>query len=60
MIFVTNNTHKLQEVSAMLDGKMALQSLRDIGCTDDIPETADTLEGNALQKAERMARRSSF
>ena len=52
MIFVTNNTHKLQEVSAMLDGKMALQSLRDIGCTDDIPETADTLEGNALQKAE--------
>ena len=51
MIFVTNNTHKLQEVSAMLDGKMALQSLRDIGCTDDIPETADTLEGNALMKA---------
>ena len=35
----------------MLDGKMALQSLRDIGCTDDIPETADTLEGNALMKA---------
>lgn len=51
MIFVTNNAHKLQEVSAMLDGKMTLQSLRDIGCTDDIPETADTLEGNALMKA---------
>ena len=51
MIFVTNNAHKLQEVSAMLDGKMALHSLRDIGCTDDIPETADTLEGNALMKA---------
>ncbi|MBR2359926.1 MAG: non-canonical purine NTP diphosphatase [Bacteroidaceae bacterium] len=51
MIFVTNNAHKLQEVSAMLDGKMVLQNLRDIGCTDDIPETADTLEGNALMKA---------
>ena len=51
MIFVTNNSHKLQEVSAMLGGKINLQSLRDIGCMDDIPETAETLEGNALMKA---------
>ncbi|MBQ6800750.1 MAG: non-canonical purine NTP pyrophosphatase, partial [Bacteroidaceae bacterium] len=51
MIFVTNNAHKLQEVSAMLGGKINLQSLRDIGCMDDIPETAETLEGNALMKA---------
>ena len=51
MIFVTNNAHKLQEVSAMLGGKITLQSLRDIGCMDDIPETAETLEGNALMKA---------
>ena len=51
MIFVTNNAHKLQEVSAMLGEKIALQNLRDIDCTDDIPETADTLEGNALMKA---------
>ena len=51
MIFVTNNAHKLQEVSAMLGEKIALQNLRDIDCTDDIPETADTLEGNARQKA---------
>ena len=51
MIFVTNNAHKLQEVSAMLGEKIALQNLRDIDGTDDIPETADTLEGNALMKA---------
>ncbi len=51
MIFATNNAHKLQEVSAMLGGKIELKSLRDVGCTDDIPETADTLEGNARQKA---------
>lgn len=51
MIFVTNNSHKLQEVSAMLGGKINLQSLRDIGCMNDIPETAETLEGNALMKA---------
>ena len=52
MIFVTNNAHKLQEVSAMLGGKIDLQNLRDIGCVEEIPETADTLEGNAQQKAE--------
>lgn len=51
MIFATNNAHKLQEVSAMLGGKIELKSLCDVGCTDDIPETADTLEGNALMKA---------
>ena len=51
MIFVTNNPHKLQEVNAMLDGRITLQNLRDIGCSDEIPETADTLEGNALMKA---------
>ncbi len=51
LIFVTANQHKLEEVNAMLGGQVQLQSLKDIGCTDDIPETADTLEGNALQKA---------
>lgn len=51
LIFVTANQHKLEEVNAMLGGQVQLQSLKDIGCTDDIPETAGTLEGNALQKA---------
>lgn len=51
LVFATNNRHKLQEVSAMLGEKFELLSLSDIGCTVDIPETSDTLSGNALQKA---------
>lgn len=50
-VFATNNAHKLQEVSAILGGRIELLSLKDIGCSTDIPETADTLEGNALLKA---------
>ena len=51
IVFATNNKHKLQEVSPLLEGKCLLQNLSDIGCTDEIPETSDTLQGNALQKA---------
>lgn len=51
LVFATNNAHKLAEIRAILNGKVAIRSLDDIGCHDDIPETADTLEGNALQKA---------
>lgn len=51
LVFATNNRHKLDEIRAMLNGKIDILSLEDIGCTADIPETADTLEGNALQKA---------
>lgn len=50
-IFATNNAHKLDEVKAIVGEKIEILSLRDIGCQADIPETADTLEGNALQKA---------
>ncbi len=50
-VFATNNVHKLEEVSDILGNKVELLSLKDIECYDDIPETADTLEGNALQKA---------
>ncbi len=51
LIFATNNAHKLQEISAILGKDFDVRSLADIGCHDEIPETADTLEGNALQKA---------
>lgn len=47
----TNNAHKLEEVRQMLEGKYIVRGLSDIGCTEDIPENSDTLEGNALQKA---------
>lgn len=56
LVFVTNNAHKLEEISSILGGKMELLSLKDIQCTADIPETADTLEGNAIQKAEYIHR----
>lgn len=51
LVFATNNAHKLAEVRAMLGSDVEILSLADIDCHADIPETADTLEGNALQKA---------
>lgn len=51
IVFATNNSHKLEEARAILEGCVEVLSLNDIGCHDDIPETADTLEGNALIKA---------
>nr|WP_302830672.1 non-canonical purine NTP diphosphatase [uncultured Bacteroides sp.] len=50
-VFATNNAHKLEEVSFILKNKIELLSMKDINCNVDIPETADTLEGNALIKA---------
>ncbi len=55
IVFATNNKHKLEEVSAMLGDQIELLSLNDINCHDDIQETADTLEGNALIKARYIA-----
>jgi XTP/dITP diphosphohydrolase len=51
LVFATNNKHKLEEVGNILGDAIELLSLNDIECHDDIPETADTLEGNALIKA---------
>lgn len=51
LVFSTNNPHKLEEVSHILGEKIHILSLEDIDCHTDIPETADTLEGNALLKA---------
>jgi len=57
LVFATNNQHKLIEVQAMINGSFQLQSLNDIGCRDDIPETADTLEGNAALKSAYIVER---
>lgn len=56
LVFATNNAHKLEEVSAILGDKIELLSLKDINCQTDIPETADTLEGNALLKSSYIFR----
>jgi XTP/dITP diphosphohydrolase len=50
LIMATNNAHKLEEVRQILGNKFLVKGLADIGCHEDIPETAETLEGNALQK----------
>lgn len=52
IVFATNNAHKLEEVAVILGNSYEVLSLREIGCYDDIPETADTFAGNALQKAQ--------
>jgi XTP/dITP diphosphohydrolase len=52
LIFATNNHHKLSEIQSLIGDNFAIKSLRQIGCTEDIPETAPTLEGNALLKAQ--------
>ena len=51
LVFATNNAHKLDEVRKILGEKFNVLSLREIGCNDDIAETAETFEGNALIKA---------
>lgn len=52
LVFATNNSYKLDEIRAILGDKVEVLSLKDIHCDADIPETANTLEGNAALKAE--------
>lgn len=51
LVFASNNAHKLSEIRAILGDHIEIISLSDLQCHDEIPETADTLEGNALIKA---------
>ena len=51
LVFATNNTNKLKEIQALLPETIELLGLKDIGCVEDIPETAPDLEGNARQKS---------
>ena len=51
LILASNNKHKLEEIRAILGNEYKIVSLNDIGCHEEIPETQDTLKGNALQKA---------
>lgn len=51
IVFATNNAHKLSEIRNIMGDQWQILSLDDIGCHDDIPETADTLRGNAEMKA---------
>ncbi len=51
LVFATNNQHKLDEISNVLNGSFSIHSLKVINCTEDIPETGTTLEANASQKS---------
>ena len=51
IVFATNNLHKLSEIREIIGDKFKILSLKEIGCNEDIPETANTLEGNAEIKA---------
>ena len=50
LVFATNNPNKIKEIKELIPGEIELLSLEQIGCTEDIPETSNTIEGNALQK----------
>ena len=60
LVFATNNKHKLQEVRDIIGDRVEVLSLNDIDCHDDIPETADTLQGNALIKARYIFEKYGF
>lgn len=60
IVFATNNAHKLGELRGIAGEEWNIVSLAEIGCHDDIPETADTLEGNALIKARWVKERYGY
>lgn len=60
LIFATNNKHKVDEVRAALDGMVQIVTLAEAGLSGEIPETADTLQGNALQKAQWVWERTGM
>ena len=57
LCFASNNAHKLDEIRPLLPPGLTLLSLADIGCHEELPETQDTLVGNARQKAEYVRQR---
>jgi len=60
LVFATANENKVKEVRKLLDGLFEVKSLIDIGCSEDIPETSNTLEGNAKQKADYVKAKYGF
>ncbi len=60
IVFATNNINKIKEVQALLPKSIQIISLESIGCLEDIPETADTIEGNAIQKANYITKKYGY
>ena len=60
IVFATHNRHKSEEACQILGPRWTLRNLHDLGQTEEIPETADTLQGNALQKAQWVWERTGM
>ena len=60
IVFASNNKNKIFEIQSMLPAEIQILSLEDIGCFEDIPETSDTIEGNAIQKANYVTEKFGF
>ncbi|PVX44823.1 XTP/dITP diphosphohydrolase [Flavobacterium sp. 103] len=60
IVFATNNVNKIHEIQSMLPESIEIISLESIGCHEDIPETADTIEGNAIMKANYVTEKYGY
>ncbi|WP_310557338.1 non-canonical purine NTP diphosphatase [Flavobacterium sp.] len=60
LVFASNNKNKIQEIQSMLPSNIKIMSLEDIGCFVDIPETSDTIEGNAILKANYVTQKYGY
>ncbi|MDR6843613.1 non-canonical purine NTP diphosphatase [Flavobacterium granuli] len=60
IVFATNNANKIREIQSMLPQSIEIISLESIGCHEEIPETADTIEGNAIMKANYVTEKYGY
>lgn len=60
LVFASNNLNKIKEIQSILNGSIELLSLNDIGCHEEIPETAETIEGNAILKANYVTEKYGY
>jgi len=60
LVFASNNKNKIQEIQQLVPNSIQILSLEEIGCIEDIPETADTIEGNAILKANYVTEKYGY
>jgi XTP/dITP diphosphohydrolase len=60
LVFASNNKNKILEIQQLVPNTIQILSLEEIGCTEDIPETADTIEGNAILKANYVTEKYGY
>jgi XTP/dITP diphosphohydrolase len=60
LVFASNNKNKIKEIQLLVPQSILVLSLEDIGCLEEIPETADTIEGNAILKANYISEKYGY